>query len=343
MLEPVDRADLRGRRSSCARGRPAGPSLHPASCARGGRHDPHAGDHRGVRAHADRPRATSTRKACRNSARGATRIEWKIARLALNLHAAEDVNRFRKREGTAAGSTTCCDDGWPSHRLNLMASSPALLDRPGRLAGVAYQLCGFLELPSHEHEARVAGRRSVSRGGPAPVFMGFGSLMPMGGSAHLDETIAVFEDAARLSRTAARSSRRKSIGRSTERPDLREAHAAHAGVSRAARPWCITPVRARRTRRFAPACRRSRCRTCRISSRGRRSCSGSAWRRGRCGARSGAHRRWPIASRETIGQSANESARPSRFSERMQGDNGPATAADLIERSMRWYGLLISA
>jgi sterol 3beta-glucosyltransferase len=122
-------------------------------------------------------------------------VEWKIAGFALNRTMLKDVNRFRKRVGLPVFADLM-RDGWPSHRLNLLASSPAFLERPPDWP-VWQQLCGFLELPSHDREAVSPEVERFLASGPPPVFMGFGSLMPTSGP-RLSETITVFEEAARL-------------------------------------------------------------------------------------------------------------------------------------------------
>jgi UDP:flavonoid glycosyltransferase YjiC (YdhE family) len=106
------------------------------------------------------------------------------------------MNRFRKRVGLPP-IDDLMRDGWPSHRLNLLASSPAFLDARPADWPAWHQLCGFLELPSHEHETLSPDVERFLAAGSAPVFMGFGSLMPTEGH-HLDETIATFEEAARI-------------------------------------------------------------------------------------------------------------------------------------------------
>ena len=78
-------------------------------------------------------------------------LEWKIAAFALNRTLLTDVNRFRARVGLPPVDDLM-RDGWPSHRLNLLASSPAFLDPRPADWPAWHQLCGFLELPSHEHE-----------------------------------------------------------------------------------------------------------------------------------------------------------------------------------------------
>ncbi|MBY0496117.1 MAG: glycosyltransferase [Cyanobacteria bacterium] len=122
-------------------------------------------------------------------------LEWRLARFALNQTLLKDVNRFRTRAGLPRFADLALD-AWPSHRLNLLASSPAFLDRPSDWPAW-HQLCGFLELPSHEHESTSPDVDQFLGAGTPPVFMGFGSLMPEEGS-RLLETVAVFEEAARI-------------------------------------------------------------------------------------------------------------------------------------------------
>ena len=126
----------------------------------------------------------------------ANALEWKMAAFALNRTLLRDVNRFRERVGLRAFADLM-RDGWPSHRLNLLASSPAFLDPRPADWPPWHQLCGFLDLPSHGHEEVSPDVERFLASGPAPVFMGFGSLMPTEGH-HLDETVKTFEEAARL-------------------------------------------------------------------------------------------------------------------------------------------------
>jgi sterol 3beta-glucosyltransferase len=121
---------------------------------------------------------------------------WKIARLALNHTLLKDMNRFRARVGLPP-LDELLNDGWASHRLHLIASSPALLERPADWPAWN-QMSGFLALPSHEHETLSPEVEAFLSRGAAPVFMGFGSLMPTSGP-HLTDTIAVFEEAAAIS------------------------------------------------------------------------------------------------------------------------------------------------
>ena len=124
-------------------------------------------------------------------------IGWKLARMALNKTLLKDVNRFRRHVGLPP-FRDLMNEGWPSHRLHLMASSPALLERRPPDWPEWNQMCGFLSLPSHQHETIAPEVEAFLASGSPPVFMGFGSLMPLAGSAHLDHVIAIFTDAARL-------------------------------------------------------------------------------------------------------------------------------------------------
>lgn len=120
--------------------------------------------------------------------------QWKIAGLALNATMGRDVNRFRASIGMPPFADLM-RDGWASPTLNLVAASPALLDRP-RDWPSWYHVSGFLELPEHEHEAVPRDVERFLTSGPPPVYLGFGSMMPMAGMHHLEEAIAILEEAA---------------------------------------------------------------------------------------------------------------------------------------------------
>jgi UDP:flavonoid glycosyltransferase YjiC (YdhE family) len=123
-------------------------------------------------------------------------IEWKLARLLLNRALLENVNRFRERFGLPR-CKDLLDDAWTSHRLNLLAAAPALFDRP-RDWPAWHRLCGFLELPLHQHEPVAPEVDAFLAAGSPPVFMGFGSLMPIAGNEHLHTTIETFVAASEL-------------------------------------------------------------------------------------------------------------------------------------------------
>jgi sterol 3beta-glucosyltransferase len=121
-------------------------------------------------------------------------IGWKLARLAMNQTLLKDVNRFRNQVGLPVFKDLM-NEGWPSHRLHLLASSPALLDRPADWPEWI-RMCGFLSLPPHEHEVLSPDVDAFLARGSAPIFMGFGSLMPLAQSDPLMELVTIFKDAA---------------------------------------------------------------------------------------------------------------------------------------------------
>jgi UDP:flavonoid glycosyltransferase YjiC (YdhE family) len=122
-------------------------------------------------------------------------VEWRLARLAINLVMRPDVNRFRARVGLPPIKDLLLD-GWASHLLNLIAVTPALCAGPPDWPAWN-QVCGFLALPSTAHEAVAPELATFIADGPPPVFMGFGSLMPWQ-SSHLDETVGLLKEAARM-------------------------------------------------------------------------------------------------------------------------------------------------
>jgi sterol 3beta-glucosyltransferase/vancomycin aglycone glucosyltransferase len=125
-------------------------------------------------------------------------IGWKLARLAMNQTLLKDVNRFRKQVGLPP-FRDLMNEGWVSHRLHLIASSPALLEPRPADWPAWMQMCGFLTPPSHQHESLAPGVEAFLSSGAPPVFMGFGSLTPMPGTRHLDDLIALLTEAARRS------------------------------------------------------------------------------------------------------------------------------------------------
>lgn len=122
-------------------------------------------------------------------------VEWRLARLGTNLVLGRDINRFRARVGLPPLKDVLLD-GWASHLLNLIAVSPALCAGPPDWPAWN-RVCGFMALPSTQHEAVSPELARFLADGPPPVFMGFGSLMPWQ-SSHLTEAVALLTEAARL-------------------------------------------------------------------------------------------------------------------------------------------------
>jgi sterol 3beta-glucosyltransferase len=129
-----------------------------------------------------------------NFGQWANRLEWAIASFALNQTLLKKANRFRAGKGLPP-FRDLLREAWTSPHLHLLASSPSFLEPRPADWPESHQMCGFLELPAHEHETLSPEVAAFLDNGPAPVYMGFGSLMPASGE-HLSQTVRVFEDAA---------------------------------------------------------------------------------------------------------------------------------------------------
>ena len=122
-------------------------------------------------------------------------VGWSIARFVLNRVMLGPVNDFRRRAGVPPVKDLLLD-GWASHLLNLIAVSPAICSRPPDWPRWN-QVCGFLAPPATMHEQVPADLEAFLNAGEPPVFMGFGSLMPVS-SSYLTESVALMKEAARL-------------------------------------------------------------------------------------------------------------------------------------------------
>ena len=120
---------------------------------------------------------------------------WAVGRFMLNRVMLGPVNDFRRRVGVPPAKDLLLD-AWASHLLNLIAVSPAICAEPPDWPRWN-RVCGFLALPATTHEPVAPELEAFLRAGEPPVFMGFGSLMPVS-SSHLTETVAVMKEAARL-------------------------------------------------------------------------------------------------------------------------------------------------
>ena len=257
-------------------------------------------------------------------------VAWKIARTAVNFTLLKNANRLRKQVGLPPFRDLMVD-GWPSQRLHLIASSPAFLPRPADWPQ-STQICGFLELPAHEHEALAPEVEAFLSRGPAPVFMGFGSLMPMGGTDHMTEAVAIFTEAARQSRQRAiiqadfdgPATDDVLFVRRTPHAEVYPRCAAvvhHAGAGtthstlRAGRPSITVP---HVSDQFAWA-----------ADLYRLGVAAAPLRRTKWSATALAAR-----IRDVVGNPRMKGA-ALEIQKRMASDNGPATAAEMIERAMR--------
>ena len=118
---------------------------------------------------------------------------WRLARFALNRLWLSDVNKFRRSLGVPPARDLLLD-AWASHLLNLVAVSPVLCAAPPDWPSWN-QVSGFLALPPHPHEILSPSVERFLDAGPAPLFMGFGSLMPTG-TAYLSDTVTLLRQAA---------------------------------------------------------------------------------------------------------------------------------------------------
>ncbi len=120
---------------------------------------------------------------------------WALARFVLNRVMRGPVNDFRRRVGVPPVKDLLLD-GWASHLLNLIAVSPAICTAPPDWPPWN-RVCGFLAPPATSHEQIAPELDAFINDGEPPVFMGFGSLMPLR-SSYLDQVVAVFTEATRL-------------------------------------------------------------------------------------------------------------------------------------------------
>ncbi len=122
-------------------------------------------------------------------------VGWSVARFVLNRVMLGPVNDFRRRVGVPPVKDLLLD-GWASHLLNLIAVSPVLCIEPPDWPPWN-RVCGFLAPPSTSHEQVSPELEAFLTAGDPPVFMGFGSLMPVS-SSYLTESVALMKEAARL-------------------------------------------------------------------------------------------------------------------------------------------------
>lgn len=258
-------------------------------------------------------------------------IEWKLARFALNRTMLKDVNRLRRRVGLTPFRDLLLD-AWPSHRLNLLASSPALLEQRPADWPSWHQMCGFLELPSHEHESVTPELEVFLSTGAPPVFMGFGSLMPMAGGTHLTDTVATFEDAARIAGC------RAIIQSEIERPWTDQIFYLRRTPHRLVFPRCAVVVH-----HAGAGTTHSTLRAGVPSIAVPHVSDQFAWcdELQRLGVAPAPIRRLELTAptlasriREVLGNPQMKQS-AMKIAERMKSDNGPETAADLIEQKIR--------
>ncbi len=118
---------------------------------------------------------------------------WKLVGIMLNRHLKPYFNRLRKREGVPMVKNII-DGAWESKILNLIAVSASFCQHQADW-GDHNQVCGFLNVPEYAEEWYIVdGLRQFIGAGAPPVYMTFGSLMPIN-PADLEETVSILVDA----------------------------------------------------------------------------------------------------------------------------------------------------
>ncbi|MFP5378961.1 MAG: glycosyltransferase [Vicinamibacteria bacterium] len=120
---------------------------------------------------------------------------WRLARFAANRVFLGDVNAVRARAGLAPHADLMLDT-WASRRLTLVAVSPSICARPADWPA-SHAVTGFLSLPPAPAGPLPGEVEAFLADGDAPVFFGFGSLMPKTPDL-LAQTVETFREAARL-------------------------------------------------------------------------------------------------------------------------------------------------
>ncbi len=102
---------------------------------------------------------------------------WKLARWAINRIALRNVNTLRRSLQLPTAVDTMLHS-WASSTLNLITVSPAIFERPADWAP-EHVVCGFLDFQAEAViETMPAELAHFLDIGAAPVFFGFGSLVP---------------------------------------------------------------------------------------------------------------------------------------------------------------------
>jgi sterol 3beta-glucosyltransferase len=113
----------------------------------------------------------------------------------LNRFMLGPVNQFRRKVGVPPVKDLLLE-GWASRLLNLIAVSPAMCAEPVDWPR-SNRVCGFLAPPSTSHEQLSPELDAFLANGEPPVFMGFGSLMPTDHRS-LRYTVDTMKEAARI-------------------------------------------------------------------------------------------------------------------------------------------------
>ena len=120
----------------------------------------------------------------------ANRLLWRLARGQLNRSLKPFADRLRVKQGLAP-ARDLLEDVWASRSLNLIAVSEVFARRQDDW-GDQHQICGFLDLPADgQGQVITAELEGFLKEGPAPVYVGFGSV-PMAEKESQRELVRLF-------------------------------------------------------------------------------------------------------------------------------------------------------
>jgi UDP:flavonoid glycosyltransferase YjiC (YdhE family) len=147
-------------------------------------------------AHLAIPTATRRPFGAPDLGRWAIPLWWHLVRALLNRRYLPRINALRRRHGLAP-DTDVLTQTWTSERLNLVAVSPVLCERPPDW-GAQHRLCGFLNLaPEQLVEPMPQGLEQFLAAGAPPVYFTFGSMMARN-LEYIREVARVWSEAVRL-------------------------------------------------------------------------------------------------------------------------------------------------
>ena len=116
---------------------------------------------------------------------------WKLVRMMINRIFLPRVNSLRSREGLIQ-DTDVMTQTWAAERLNLLAVSPSICNRP-KDWDERHQVCGFLNPPQENRkEIWPEGLDVFIAGGSPPVYFTFGSMM-LSDLAEIRKTLRVWQ------------------------------------------------------------------------------------------------------------------------------------------------------
>ncbi len=122
---------------------------------------------------------------------------WGIARRLVNRIFLPRVNALRVREGLAPDRDVMTET-WAAERLNLVAVSPSLIDRPMDW-DQRHEVCGFLVPPGGLQGDNLARElEDFLVAGAPPIYVTFGSMLGPSDRGFIEETLAIWEGAAHL-------------------------------------------------------------------------------------------------------------------------------------------------